>query len=124
MNKKNTKKLLKDFPELYKQYYWDPKDTCMCWAFCCDDGWFDLIYELSKKLKRLSPETEAVQVKEKFGGLRFYFDNTTQEGANLIQKAEKMSYNICEMCGKKGKLRNDLPWIQTLCDKHYKGDKK
>ena len=120
MNKKNTETLLKDFPKLYRQYYLPMTETCMCWGFDCDDGWFDLIYELSKKLKIASPNTEAVQVKEKFGGLRYYFTSTTEEGAKLIRNAEEKSYHICEVCGKKGVLREDLPWMRTLCLKHYK----
>ena len=120
MNEENTKTLLKDFPKLYKQHKAPMTETCMCWGFDCDDGWFDLIYELSQKLVLASPTTEATQVKEKFGGLRFYYSSATQEGCNLIHNAEIKSEHICEECGKKGKLREDMPWIKTLCWKHYK----
>lgn len=120
MNNEHTKKLLKEFPNLYKQYYLPMDQTCMCWGFDFSDGWYDLIYELSKKLVVASPETEATQMKEKFGSLRFYYNGATEEGAKLIQNAEQKSYHICEICGKKGVLREDLPWIRTLCLKHYK----
>ena len=120
MNKENTQTLYKDFPKLYRQHKLPMTQTCMCWGFDCKDGWFDLIYELSQKLKIASPNTEATQVKEKFGGLRFYFNGATEEGCNLIRNAEEKSEHICEECGKNGVLRNDLPWVQTLCLKHYK----
>jgi len=123
MNKKNTATLLKDFPNLYKQYYLPPTQTCMCWGFDTKDGWYDLIYELSQKLVIASPETEATQVKEKFAMLRFYYTSATEEGANLIDKAEEMSGYICETCGKPGKLREDLGWYKTLCEKHYQEKK-
>lgn len=119
MNKKNETKLLKDFPVLYAGRYKPMTETCMCWGFDVDDGWFDLIYKLSQNIVKLDPTCEAVQVKEKFGGLRFYVNATTSEVFDLINKAEKESYKICEVCGKSGKLRNELPWIQTLCEKHY-----
>ena len=120
MNKENTAILLKDFPNLYKQYYLPMEQTCMCWGFDIKDGWFKLIYDLSLKLEQVSHTTEATQVKEKFGGLRFYYTGATEEGAKLINKAKKMSYHICEKCGKKGVLREDIGWVRTLCLKHYK----
>lgn len=119
LNKENTKKLLKDFPSLYKQYYWEKTDTCMCWGFDFSDGWFDLIYKLSEDLLKVCPGCQASQVKEKFGGLRFYVDYCNEEGHKLIDKAEKDSYKICEICGKPGKPREDLGWVKTLCLEHY-----
>jgi hypothetical protein len=48
--------------------------------------------------------------------LRFYADHANEEGNKLIMWAEKMSYSICEECGRPGKP-NDKGWIKTLCDK-------
>ena len=79
MNKENTQKLLTDFPKLYEQYYWSPQETSMYRGFDCGDGWFDLIYQLSKKLSAIYPNVRAVQVKEKFGGLRFYVVTVADE---------------------------------------------
>jgi len=120
MNKKNTKMLLKDFPDLYKQYYLSPTETCMSWGFATEDGWLDLIYELSQKVALADPQCEATQVKQKYGSLRFYTDGCNEDANKLIHEAEEKSYHICEVCGKTGIIRNDLPWIRTLCDKHYK----
>ena len=119
MNKENTEKLLKDFPNLYRQYYLPMDQTCMCWGIETSDGWFELIYDLSKKLSKVSPECEASQVKEKFARLRFYVDNCNEEGHKLIDEAERKSGTICEECGKPGKVREDLGWVRTLCDEHY-----
>ena len=119
MNKENTKKLLNDFPNLYKQFYWDKLNTCMCWGFDCDDGWFDLIYKLSEDIVKVCPECEACQVKEKFGGLRFYTDNGNEEVWNLVREAEEKSFTICEICGKEGKLYTE-GWYKTKCEEHKK----
>jgi hypothetical protein len=59
----------------------------------------------------------AVQVKEKFGGLRFYVQAATKEHYNYISFAESMSYRTCESCGADGKTYTD-GWHTTLCDIH------
>jgi hypothetical protein len=59
----------------------------------------------------------AVQVKEKFGGLRFYVQAATKEHYNYISFAESMSYRTCESCGAEGKTYTD-GWHTTLCDIH------
>ena len=92
----------------------------MCWGFDVSDGWFDLIYELSQKLVLASPMCEAVQVKQKFSGLRFYVNNCNEDGRKLIQEYENKSYYTCEICGKKGVVRDKSGWFKTLCLKHYK----
>jgi len=58
------------------------------------------------------------QIKEKFGGLRAYFNGGDDFISGVITFAETMSYEICETCGGKGKLRRTA-WNSTLCDKHY-----
>lgn len=61
-------------------------------------------------------QVEAIQIKEKFGGLRFY----TQGGDDLVQGmiwlAENMSYNICEECGSTKNVSQTKGWITTLCE--------
>jgi hypothetical protein len=59
----------------------------------------------------------AVQVKEKFGGLRFYVQAATDKHYQYISFAESMSYRTCEECGNPGKTYTD-GWHMTLCDIH------
>jgi len=59
----------------------------------------------------------AVQVKEKFGGLRFYVQAATDKHYSYISFAESMSYRTCESCGADGKTYTD-GWHTTLCDIH------
>jgi hypothetical protein len=59
----------------------------------------------------------AVQIKEKFGGLRFYVQAATDKHYNYISFAESMSYRTCEQCGAPGKTYTD-GWHKTLCDIH------
>lgn len=64
-------------------------------------------------------QIKVAQVKEKFGGLRFYYDNGDGNGYidGLVSMAEAMSYVTCEVCGDSGKVRKN-GYIRTLCDCH------
>jgi hypothetical protein len=57
----------------------------------------------------------ALQVKEKYGTLRFYMTTETDEMSSLIDEAELKSAVVCEDCGSTGKLRGG-GWARTLCD--------
>lgn len=88
-------------------------------CFACGPGWYPLIQDLIKDLIELGWDKKITQVKEKFGGLRFYINSGSDEIHDRITKAEKESYQICEACGKEGELRNDIGWLRTLCEEHY-----
>lgn len=59
----------------------------------------------------------AIQVKEKFGGLRFYYNGGDEYIRGLTTMAEEMSYRICEVCSDKA-APTQGGWIRTLCEKH------
>jgi hypothetical protein len=121
MREELDKKLVESFPNLYADRNASMQVTCMCWGFP-GDGWYDLIFELSKKLELMilllpeeaRKEMKASQVKEKFGGLRFYMTYYDKEMAQLISKAERDSLHICEECGKPGQLIQ-AGWLYTSC---------
>lgn len=84
---------------------------------CVGPGWAILINHLYD----VKPEDTVVeQVKEKFGGLRFYTSATTLEFAEQIEQAEAKSNHICEQCGAPGSFDNRFHWIKVLCNKHKK----
>lgn len=90
-------------------------------------GWYNLIYTLTncidRRLEHLNKDggnrkVIIAQIKEKFGGLRYYADGDVDEQMDgMIDFAESLSYTICEECGAPGKLRSG-GWMRTLCDKH------
>jgi hypothetical protein len=65
-----------------------------------------------------------VQIKEKFGGLRFYYEcEASIESENRIRGAvdvaESMSFRTCEVCGNPGKCSSaGCNWLSTLCPEH------
>jgi len=120
MNKENEKKLFDQFdfyrPELSETV------SLMCYGFCVDDGWFDIIWDLSEKLRLIVPkEFNVCQVKEKFGELRFYADEDNistelrDKVRKLISEAEKLASNTCEKCGKPSEIKTRNGWLSTIC---------
>lgn len=64
--------------------------------------------------KKIIPQVEAVQVKEKYGTLRFYVNQSNDTISNWISFAETMSSVTCEECGGPGRSTGKS-WIKTLC---------
>jgi len=86
--------------------------------------WYRYVWKNIKEYKRLlepldidSMRVRAVQVKEKFGGLRFYIHGADDEVFGMIEMAEMMSYVTCEKCGHHGKMHRRGSWLKTLCTK-------
>jgi hypothetical protein len=84
------------------------------------EGWNDLLKNLIDELLQLGWDKRVNQIKEKFGGLRFYVENTPVNGHDVIDKYEKLSYSVCETCGNAGVLRAGK-WLKTRCDEHSDG---
>jgi hypothetical protein len=103
----------------------DPRYTSMHFGFQHGDGWFDLLWRLCERLEPVvvaaEKETgrgfEVLQVKEKFGGLRFYGNYQNDVISTLIEVSQFESLHICEVCGQPGQPRLGN-WIQTLCNDH------
>jgi hypothetical protein len=113
--------LVSEFPSLYKDIGKSPRESCMAFGLEVGDGWYDIIYKLSEKLEPMG--VVASQVKEKYGTLRFYIYNATDEAYDLCDAAESESETTCELCGEPGKLRGK-GWITTRCEECYNDDQK
>lgn len=93
------------------------------------EGWADLVSDLVDDLEKVDPDFKVVQVKEKFGGLRFYLEgysnNLSEKEQNiidgLINSASSKSLETCETCGKKGYPKGY--WVLTLCDECRENEK-
>ena len=84
---------------------------------CVGEGWHSIVNKLIDDLFDAGWNGVVLQVKEKFGGLRFYIGAGNETMWELIRDAEHRSFQTCEVCGKPGKARHG-GWIRTLCDKH------
>ena len=85
--------------------------------FSVSDGWLPLIKSLIEELIADGWDKQVCQVKEKFGGLRFYTNGGGPNHYNIITKYENLSMETCDDCGEPGTPRSG-GWIRTLCDKH------
>lgn len=120
MNKNHTDAIIKNNPKLFKTLT----------HIECDDGWYYLISELCKfisselDLMSLNEASDyyVVQIKSKFGSLRFYMNEYTTNISSAIALAEQLSFNICEICGELS-YQNSSDYIhsytrKTLCAVH------
>lgn len=89
-------------------------------GFCeVSDGWLPLIQEMIQGMIEQKWDKQVNQIKEKFGGLRFYINNGSNEVYNVIHWGEEKSYTICETCGSKEDVAQTKGgWITTLCGVH------
>jgi hypothetical protein len=115
-------KLYTKYPKIFRQKDLPITQTCMCWGIDTGDGWYLIIDFLCKKIQdyvdnKNIPQIEAVQVKEKFGGLRFYTNYSDNYVDKEISFAETASYKTCECCGSTEEVSQTEGWIVTLCKK-------
>lgn len=115
--------LCKRYPALFEERRLPMTQTAMCWGFSCGDGWFLIINELCAEIQAAVTagrieQPVAVQVKEKFGELRFYLRGSSEEAERLVDEAERRSLETCEICGAPGVMRDLHRWYRTRCDKH------
>ena len=122
MTKEKEDYLFNTFPNLFPDgREADVKRSLMSFGFP-GDGWYNIIKDLCEKITATGVKVEVVQVKEKFGTLRYYIDfaeGTSQVDIrrvfDLIGAIEDLSETTCEHCGAPGTLKTD-GWWRTLCD--------
>ena len=119
MTKEEMNDYLESIGGLENGMYSNKPKITSCDFFDVQVGWYPLIKNLIDELITLGWDKQVTQVKEKFGGLRFYINGGSDEIYNKITEAEKLSHETCELCGEKGELRTKIRWFTTLCDEHY-----
>ena len=76
--------------------------------------------EIQQELNIMEPYQAAdfriVQIKEKYGSLRFYTNWVTDAINNVIYKYEKLSEHTCISCGAPA-TKISIGWISPWCDK-------
>jgi hypothetical protein len=129
MKKEREEYLQKTFPEIYTNCGADNPYTLF--GFECDDGWFNLLVRLSQYIQsyinnnnRLAnkypenykkiPQVKALQVKEKFRTLRFYYCGGDELISAVVSFVEHLSGFTCEATGKTENVGyNSKGWHKT-----------
>ena len=106
------------FPKMFAEPYG---------GFACGEGWWPILEVLcgqiqhhidwKNKQSEVVPQVTVNQIKEKFGGLRFYYSGGDDTIDGMVRMAESWASRSCETCGAPG-TRREGGWIKTLCDTH------
>lgn len=123
MNLQNTEKLLKAFPNLYRSIAQAPILDAGRFNFQIDDGWFELLVELSAEIESIAqrqnlsgdtwPDVKVVEAQN--ASMRFNLLQYNEEMHKMAHMFEVKSTCTCEKCGNPGKVRDSI-WLETLCD--------
>ena len=95
-----------------------------------DEGWYQIIVDCDKELTAIDPNYQIFQVKQKFGGLRYYVkpsqSDTLVAMNKVVSKYEEIAARTCEATGMPGVLMKSVGgWQKTLSPdyastaKHY-----
>ena len=113
-----SKRMHERFPLMFSKPYG---------GFTIGEGWYDIIESLCANIQshmdwknresQVVPQVIVEQIKEKFGGLRFYYQGGDDTISGMVRMAEAWASTSCETCGDKGTQRGG-GWVRTLCDKH------
>ena len=128
-----AKQMEERFPKMFSEGYG---------GFCVGEGWYTIIEKLCvniqghtdwrnktrAKLLEDNPYDHPIpdevaqvivrQIKEKFGGLRFYYDGGDDEISGMVRMAESWADSTCEECGAPA-TKQTKGWIKNVCDKHF-----
>jgi hypothetical protein len=103
MNSDKTSELYERFPRLYRERTAPLESSGMGWGFQCEDGWYKIIYEMSKKIDKISTEGEFAPAitlvsKHEDGTLYIAVRNLTPPIADIVTRATEQSRLTCELC--------------------------
>jgi len=86
-----------------------------------EEGWLPLVAGLFREMKKINPKwdgSKVAQVKQKFAGLRVYFEDAfiTPEEEVLLTLAEFEAAQTCELCGQPGtRGQRTKSWMMVCC---------
>ena len=115
---KFAQRMEKSYPKMFQGKYG---------GFAVGKGWYPILERLCKNIQQhiewknkdteVCPQVIVEQIKEKFGGLRFYYQGGDEQVHGMVRMAEAWADVACEECGGIGKRRGG-GWVRTLCDLH------
>ena len=103
MDSHKTNELYEKFPHLYRERTAPLESSQMGWGFQCEDGWYKIIYEMSKKIDKISTDGEhapaiSLVSRHEDGTLYVAVSNITPPVADIVMNAREQSRLTCEYC--------------------------
>jgi hypothetical protein len=147
------KYMCEKYPVMFKERYLPMTQTCMCWSFGIGKGWYSTLDDLCKTLDIIGREfglsVVFSQIKEKFGGARFYysvechltiwqkikrffarkrFDERLMFWNKIIDDTVNYYESSCDyVCAECGEHKYDMislgSWVYDSCEKCLEKDK-
>ncbi|WP_374427489.1 hypothetical protein [Paracoccus sp. (in: a-proteobacteria)] len=114
-------RIMRAWPEVYGPGPWTTGNAMLADGFLCGSGWYPLIERLSADLAAIIRHDgfnrfHIIQVKEKFGELRFYVRGGNERALTRIAEAMREAETTCEACSAPGLIRTHDGWLSALCD--------
>lgn len=121
-----TEELIQKYPKIFQDYKgnpervnwygvpkgWLPVIDKLCGAI---QSYIDNVTRYSEGKTYKAPQVTCTQMKEKFGGLRFYVEGGDDHTDGMIYMAEHLCDNTCQDCGAEEDLGMTSGWISVLC---------
>jgi hypothetical protein len=128
MNVELETRLSELYPSLFRGQDMPVTENLMSFGCECGDGWFTLINTACSLIATHEEAAEKTdflftQIKEKYGTLRIYYTGGNAYIDGVVNMAEALSGETCELCGAPGKL-GGVGWLTTRCDKCTPSDKE
>jgi len=113
--------LYNTYPLIFCQKDLPVTESSMFRGIECADGWYPILDGLCDVLSNHAcrgshPPIEAVQVKQKLGGLHFYTNGDCDWCTGAVRFGSSMSYRVCEETGHPGILMTRTRWVRTLAE--------
>lgn len=92
----------------------------MSFGIECGNGWYWILDNLMKSIYNYQKNNnkefiKVTQIKEKLGGLSFYYQGGDVIVRGMVWLSSNMSYNICEYCGTTENVGRTQGWISVCC---------
>jgi hypothetical protein len=124
-------KLVSKYPQLFAGVTKAPEESLMRFGCECGDGWYEILSAMcfliqqhidNNKIDGQPMPFEFTQIKEKFAGLRVYFQGGDNYIQGAVDMAESLSYKTCEETGDRGTVHVSSGgyWLRTLSPKAAK----
>jgi hypothetical protein len=139
MTQEYQKKLKEKYPKIFTS---DNVTSFSMYGIECGNGWYELLNQLCESIQfhvdhnvkkkfwanfkfikkifniqDVSNQVEILQIKEKWGTLKFYYTGGDRYIKGLVAFAETMSATICEYCGTNRNVKErGINRIITLCN--------
>ncbi len=121
-----TQEIIAKYPKIFEDYEGNPGK---CNWYGVPKGWLPIIDELCGCIQNYidsiktytkegvisPPQVKCLQMKEKFGELRFYTFGHTDVVDGMISYAAYRCDNTCDRCGSHENLGYTTGWISVCC---------